>query len=302
VLAVNTFGAQGLLSRHVTSTNASTFYAFDERGNVAQRTSIAGAILSSDLYDAYGKLLAGGASGAPWGFEAQAGYYTDSETGLVLCTHRYYDTNVGRFLTRDPLGSGRGINLYSYTANDPVNEEDPDGLDYFGDVAQVFAGYGDLINPVNIYNGVVTISRLAGSDGFGAAGSALGQGIWHGLTDWTSTSDPRHFGQSFGTALLAVTPGLRRLPNLTPIKLYDPFPSGGGWTLLRVDDIRRVGSGGQPEPQVCRIDFDRLPSVGKGATNIPPNLRGRFLPHYHNRGPGGIARHRPWEGGNGRRW
>jgi RHS repeat-associated protein len=131
VMAVNTFGAQGLLSRHVTSTNASTFYTFDERGNVAQRTDGTGAVLSTDLYDAYGKLLAGGASGTSWGFEAQSGYYTDSETGLVLCTHRYYDPQAGRFLTRDPLGYAGGINLYGYTANDPVNEEDPDGTDKF---------------------------------------------------------------------------------------------------------------------------------------------------------------------------
>jgi RHS repeat-associated protein len=128
IVAVNTFGAQGLLSRHVTSTNASTFYTFDERGNVAQRTDSTGAVLSSDLYDAYGKRLSGGTSGDPWGFEAQAGYYTDAETGLVLCTHRYYDPQAGRFLTRDPIGYEGGIDLYGYTANDPVNEEDPDGL------------------------------------------------------------------------------------------------------------------------------------------------------------------------------
>ncbi len=35
--AVNTFGAQGLVSRHTAATNASVFYTFDERGNVAQR-------------------------------------------------------------------------------------------------------------------------------------------------------------------------------------------------------------------------------------------------------------------------
>ena len=128
VTAVNTFGAQGLLSRHVTSTNTSTFYTFDERGNVAQRTDATGAVLSTDLYDAYGKQLAGGAAGDPWGFEAQAGYYTDTETGLILCTHRYYDPNTGRFLTRDPIGYAGGIDLYGYTGNDPVNGLDPSGL------------------------------------------------------------------------------------------------------------------------------------------------------------------------------
>lgn len=63
----------------------STFYTPDERGNVAQRLNSTGAVQSSDLYNAYGKRLAGGgASGDPYGFGGMAGYYTDSETGLVL--------------------------------------------------------------------------------------------------------------------------------------------------------------------------------------------------------------------------
>jgi RHS repeat-associated protein len=145
VVAVNTFGAQGLVSRHVTSTNASTFYTFDERGNVAQRTDGAGAVLSSDLYDAYGKRLSGGANGDPCGFEAQAGYYTDGETGLVLCTHRYYDPQTGRFVTRDPIGYGGGINLYGYTVDNPVNEDDPNGLDPYAQ-GQKFLVHGQKGN------------------------------------------------------------------------------------------------------------------------------------------------------------
>lgn len=94
------------------STNASTFYTFDERGNVAQRTSSTGAVTSTDVYDSFGKLLSGGAAGDPWGFGAKEGYYTDGETGLILCTHRYYDPSTGRFLTRDPMGYGGGLNLY----------------------------------------------------------------------------------------------------------------------------------------------------------------------------------------------
>ncbi len=52
LLASNTFGADGLVSRHTSA--GSIFYTFDERGNVAQRLSSTGAVQSSDLYDAYG--------------------------------------------------------------------------------------------------------------------------------------------------------------------------------------------------------------------------------------------------------
>jgi len=50
--STNTTGADGLVS--VFTGPASVFYTFDERGNVAQRTSSAGAVTSSDQYDAYG--------------------------------------------------------------------------------------------------------------------------------------------------------------------------------------------------------------------------------------------------------
>lgn len=48
------------------------------------------------------------------GFGAKWGYYTDHATGLILCTLRYYDPQTGRWLTRDPIGTAGGMNLYEY--------------------------------------------------------------------------------------------------------------------------------------------------------------------------------------------
>jgi RHS repeat-associated protein len=67
------------------------------------------------------------------GFGGQYGYYTDPETGLVLCTHRYYDPGAGRWLTRDPISYKGGMNLYSYAGGNPINEIDPDGTNGLGD-------------------------------------------------------------------------------------------------------------------------------------------------------------------------
>lgn len=41
---------------------------------------------------------------------------------------RYYDPIVGRFLGEDPSDFGGGINFYAYVANDPLNWNDPLGL------------------------------------------------------------------------------------------------------------------------------------------------------------------------------
>ncbi len=43
--------------------------------------------------------------------------------------HRYYDPGTGRFLTRDPIGYGGGMNLYGFADDNPVNESDPNGTD-----------------------------------------------------------------------------------------------------------------------------------------------------------------------------
>ncbi|WP_447871319.1 RHS repeat-associated core domain-containing protein [Serratia fonticola] len=56
-----------------------------------------------------------------------AGQYLDEETGLHYNTHRYYESEVGRFTTPDPIGLAGGLNLYQYAPN-PLGWIDPLGL------------------------------------------------------------------------------------------------------------------------------------------------------------------------------
>jgi RHS repeat-associated protein len=55
------------------------------------------------------------------------GQYEDAETGLHYNLFRYYDPDVGRFVSQDPIGLLGGFNLYAYAPN-PVSWIDPWGL------------------------------------------------------------------------------------------------------------------------------------------------------------------------------
>ncbi len=77
----------------------------------------------------------------------QHGYYTNTGTGLLCLTHRYYDAGTGRFVTRDPIGYKGGINLYGFAGNNPVNESDPSGFDPLFGGAIPFPGFNPAAVP-----------------------------------------------------------------------------------------------------------------------------------------------------------
>ena len=62
------------------------------------------------------------------------GYYYDVETGLYYLNSRYYDPELGRFISIDDISvlditniAVNGLNLYAYCLNNPVNDVDTEG-------------------------------------------------------------------------------------------------------------------------------------------------------------------------------
>lgn len=71
-----------------------------------------------------------------WGCEqAYDGTVSGRLVGLDYAKNRYYSNTIGRFLTPDPtawnvnLGNPGSMNRYAYTNGDPVNHNDPTGLE-----------------------------------------------------------------------------------------------------------------------------------------------------------------------------
>ena len=59
----------------------------------------------------------------------------DPESGLYYYGGRYYDPDLGRFISPDPFvgqpGDPQNLNRYSYVENNPVNKIDPSGYKSF---------------------------------------------------------------------------------------------------------------------------------------------------------------------------
>ncbi|WP_431019316.1 RHS repeat-associated core domain-containing protein [Burkholderia cepacia] len=55
------------------------------------------------------------------------GQYLDRETGLHYNTFRFYDPDIGRFISPDPIGLMGGFNFYAYAPNS-LGWVDPLGL------------------------------------------------------------------------------------------------------------------------------------------------------------------------------
>ncbi|MDK2127027.1 RHS repeat domain-containing protein, partial [Parachitinimonas caeni] len=106
------------------------YYHPDQIGTPRELTNAAGQIVWRAEYLAWGNTLK-----LHWLTDAEPveqplrfqGQYYDEETGLHYNRFRYYDPDLGRFVSQDPILLKGGINLYSYALN-PVSWVDPLGL------------------------------------------------------------------------------------------------------------------------------------------------------------------------------
>jgi len=91
-------------------------------------TDRAGKVIISYEYDAFGNITRrqGSLENAP-GYLFQT-KEADEESDLIYFGARYYDPQLGRWLTPDPLGMADGPNTYLYCNNNPVGFIDPWGL------------------------------------------------------------------------------------------------------------------------------------------------------------------------------
>jgi RHS repeat-associated protein len=112
------------LSELVSGTTS--YYEQDGLGSPTSLSSLSGTLSNTYSYDSFGKVIAStGIRANPFQF---TGREFDPESGLYYYRARYYDPTSGRFIGEDPIRINGGINYYVYVVNDPVDNDDPDGL------------------------------------------------------------------------------------------------------------------------------------------------------------------------------
>ncbi|WP_089086423.1 RHS repeat domain-containing protein [Aquitalea magnusonii] len=107
------------------------YYHADHLGTPQALTDAQGQLALEMDYQAWGEareVIAEAAASAgirnPFRFQGQ---YHDDESGLHYNRYRYYDPEIGRFISRDPIGLFGGLNNFIYAAN-PIEWIDALGL------------------------------------------------------------------------------------------------------------------------------------------------------------------------------
>ena len=155
-----------------------------------------------------GRIVSDSSIGNPWRY---CGKRVDKEIGLIYFGYRYYDPEVGRWISPDPLGGIDGPNLYTYARNNPMTY-----VDYFGLASEVretqncicsycLAGEGfchcltgDYSNP-DRHNGCLCLGTPChhkNGRGYIPEGSTIRSslsGIGHGVVDFI-LNNPRFHG------------------------------------------------------------------------------------------------------------
>ncbi|MBX9568848.1 MAG: hypothetical protein K2X77_08130 [Candidatus Obscuribacterales bacterium] len=194
------------------SDGKSIFFSRDHLGSTRMTTDGSGNVVSRLDYDPHGvKTIA---QGTELPVIQYAGYYAHEPSGLNFTNYRSYDSTIGRWLSRDPLGEFgiaglpgwssslakdelKSLNLYAYVGNNAIKFIDPLGLQqqYNSNVGSNF-GYGDHTGGAGYGGGTANAGQA--TNGFGGSTGS-----------WSPNSDQMQSGGTVqgGTVMGANTYG-----------------------------------------------------------------------------------------------
>jgi RHS repeat-associated protein len=104
--------------------SATYYHHADHTGTTECITDASGTVVLNASYESYGKLVH---ENGTVSFKVSfTGKQIDEDTGLYYFNARWYDAELGRFVSEDPARDG--TNWYEYCRNNPLKYMDPTGL------------------------------------------------------------------------------------------------------------------------------------------------------------------------------
>lgn len=108
----------------LTSGGVSKYFLTDHLGSTSGLVDSSGNLTASNSYDSFGNTTN---TSFPTRYQYTGREY-DSFTSLYYYRARFYDANLGRFISEDPIGfDGGDVNLFAYVKNNPIRFKDPTG-------------------------------------------------------------------------------------------------------------------------------------------------------------------------------
>ncbi|AGW14187.1 RHS repeat domain-containing protein [Megalodesulfovibrio gigas] len=124
------------------------YFAYDQVGSLRAVTDASGHVVKNVLYDSFGRVISDSnpEMKVPFGF---AGGLQDSDTGLVRFGYRGYDSEVGRWTSKDPIGfESDDANIYAYCSANPVRYVDANGQSAMAVVGPIAAAVAMMDTPL----------------------------------------------------------------------------------------------------------------------------------------------------------
>jgi RHS repeat-associated protein len=123
-------GIGGLLAMSSVSSPQSSvlLYTYDGNGNVCDVGDAGGSLKARYEYDPFGRLFAKSgpeADNNKWRFSTKM---FEADWGLYYYGYRFYSPELGRWMSRDPIGERGGMNTYAFCLNSSAGNVDLFGL------------------------------------------------------------------------------------------------------------------------------------------------------------------------------
>ena len=227
------------------------FYSRDHLGSVREVVASDGTALESRYeYDLWGNVTRIAGTGVESDF-LYTGHIYHKGSDLHLAQYRAYDSELGRWLSRDPARFIDGPNLYAYVDNNPINLVDPLGLWTFSFRLNLTLGVVDLSLDFSFDDdGSTSLTGTFGRGGSPGLGVTGGISVTNADTICSLEGSSLEAGVTIGKGIVGEINGIQSVPDSVTGEITESYQG--------IDIGIGFGIGLPVAPQVFYQDTNRI--------------------------------------------